>query len=77
MIFIDRFDTEELPEEQLFAYTNVQGNTECVHVSKALSAITFMNDDRDEISEIYCKDIPKLILALQAAYDFKFDGEDK
>ncbi len=74
MIFIDGDDNEDVPEDQRFAYTNSQGNIECVHVSQVLSAITFMNYERDEISEIYCKDIPKLILALQAAYDFKFKG---
>jgi hypothetical protein len=75
MIFVDKDETEDVPEDQRFAYTNCQGDVECVLVSKALSAITFMDDDRDEISEIHCKDIPKLILALQAAYDFKFKGE--
>jgi len=70
MIFVDKDGGEARTVEQ-FAYTNKTGTVEYVEASKEELAVDLLDFDRDKVSNIYYEDIPKLILALQAAYDFK------
>jgi hypothetical protein len=74
MIFVDKNSSEARTVEQ-FAYTNRNGVIEYVEASKEEGAVDLLDFDKDKVSEVYYEDIPKLILALQAAYDFKFKGE--
>lgn len=52
-----------------FKYVNKTGNTEVVQIGSR--CVTLASEWGDVISEIYIEDIPKLIEALQAAYDYK------
>jgi hypothetical protein len=71
MIFVDTIGGEARDVEQ-FAYTNQTGLIEYAEASKQESTVILFDVDKERVSEIYYEDIPKLILALQAAYDFKF-----
>lgn len=59
-----------------FSYMNKDGDIECVdfsyYTSESMSVdLTTLNNSGDPLSSIYISDIPNLIKALQAAYDFK------
>lgn len=58
-------------QEQLdgFSYSNAHGGIEVVKMEKAW--VVFEDDYAAQVSEIYYADIPKLIKALQMAYDYK------
>lgn len=58
---------------QGFSYSNKVGVIEYVemHDWKESNAHVGINDGDEESCYIFKEDIPKLILALQAAYDFK------
>jgi hypothetical protein len=76
MIFVDTTEGKAITEE--FAYTNNLGSVELVCADKNSSSVSLYGADehlRDSLSDIFYEDIPKLILALQAAYDFKFKGD--
>lgn len=70
MIFVDKGNTNN---HEVFAYHNKDGQVEFVeaNISDPTADIRY-GEDSNRLSEIYYEDIPKLILALQAAYDFKF-----
>ena len=60
--------------EEKFGYTNQTGNTEYIEVRASESSVKIVEADGDCVY-IYNEDIPKLIKALQAAYNFA--KEDK
>lgn len=72
MIFVDN-----PVSVQGFAYTNIKGKMEYVNADTLYEHFELLDENNEDISRLYYEDIPKLILALQAAYDFKFKGEDK
>jgi hypothetical protein len=69
MIFVDT--TKGKTCEQ-FGYTSKCNEVEYVEADVNCSQILILRHDGEAINTIYYEDIPKLILALQAAYDFKF-----
>lgn len=71
MIFVDK-ECGVVRTEEKFAYTNKTGNVEYVKAVKDEGSVDLFDFDDDRLNQIYYEDIPKLILALQAAYDFKF-----
>ena len=70
MIFVDN-----PVSVQGFAYTNIKGKMEYVNADTLYEHFELLDENNEDISRLYYEDIPKLILALQAAYDFKFKGE--
>jgi hypothetical protein len=62
-----RVDAEETVSG--FSYENRHGNIECVKLGE--SCVQAIYEDGCEISLFFYEDIPKLIKALQAAYDYK------
>ncbi len=72
MIFVDTTLGKSFEQ---FAYTSRDNNVEYVSADTKLDCVDLLYDNGAELSEIYYEDIPKLILALQAAYDFKMKGE--
>jgi len=54
-----------------FAYTNQDGDIEEVVYDWDMVTIRYGCEDGGSCSEIYINDIPKLIKALQAAYDYR------
>lgn len=71
MIFVDNTEERSKTHER-FAYKNKSDGVELVNANINYPAIEIQNIAGERISCIYYEDIPKLILALQAAYDFKF-----
>lgn len=60
-----------------FGYTNVEGDVEYVEVSENYpDAVVIYNWNHNGLNEVYVKDIPKLIKALQAAYDYTNNKEN-
>ena len=55
-----------------FKYVNKTGNTEVVSLKPRWVSLSTEWDD--VVSDIYIEDIPKLIEALQAAYDYQTTG---
>ncbi len=79
MIFVDNVSQKDVRMWEEFAYKNIHGNIELVNANKSDSFVALMEADeslRESFSRVYYEDIPKLILALQAAYDFKFKGDN-
>jgi hypothetical protein len=79
MIFVDEVTHKEVKMWEEFAYKNNHGNIEVVAANKGDLSVALLEADehlREPLSRIFYEDIPKLILALQAAYDFKFKGDD-
>ena len=70
MIFVDTV-SKDLNSEN-FAYTNIDGDVEYVQADVRENSVDLCEFGHTGLSCVYFKDIPKLILALQAAYDFKF-----
>ena len=67
MIFVDQ---EENRFDGKFGYTNKDGEIEFVKVWLAkVGALADINVD-DKLVSVYAEDIPNLIKALQAAYNF-------
>ena len=73
---LKRVDVEVVQEEITgYSYANKDGSSESVNCGFAQSSakIRLANGDQtgyDEVS-VYLRDIPKLVLALQAMYDLK------
>lgn len=60
-------------EVEGFSYTNINGNVEKVHLNTGLSYVT-LTDIGENDFDVYKEDIPKLIKALQAAYNHVNNG---
>lgn len=73
MIFVDNLNKSGV--EESFAYTSTHDVVEYVYADTNASLVELKDEDGAPLSKIFYEDIPKLILALQAAYDFKFKGE--
>jgi hypothetical protein len=74
MIMVDE-EVDNKTEEK-FGYTNQSGVVEYVLVIKDFEDIVSLRDEfNSELADIYIEDIPKMIKALQAAYNFA--KEDK
>jgi hypothetical protein len=69
-----RVDSEQKGTLEGFSYFNIYNEEEFVTIT--CEEITSIDIDGDSVS-VYDKDIPKLINALQAAYDYKMKGGDK
>lgn len=63
-----RIDIEESQQIDGYSYENLDGMIECISLSNG-SVVEILTEDGSGLHEIYTKDIPKLIIALQAAYD--------
>lgn len=63
-----RIDLDEDAEYEGFSYYNCDGYEE--HVKFGEDIVLYIGDDDAEYP-VYVDDVPKLIKALQAAYDFK------
>lgn len=72
-MFIDIEDNSPAPVEG-YCYTNRDGSMEYVRLGTAnqqFGDTIYIEDNLEQSCEIYTKDIPKLIKALQAAYNHK------
>lgn len=58
-----------------FAFKNKGGAIEFVYVEKFEPDIVSIQLDCEAVACVYLKDVPLLIKALQAAYNFKQQGE--
>jgi hypothetical protein len=56
-----------------WGFTNEYGNVEFVSLN--WETISVCDDEGGKVSDFFIQDIPKLIKALQAAYNFKQQGE--
>lgn len=63
-------DSDEKQITTEWGYTNKHGNLEYVNASGPY-AVSVLCEDSEALHEFYYEDIPKLIKALQAAYDSK------
>jgi hypothetical protein len=72
MIFVDE-PNDNVTEN--FAFRNVNKEVMYVNADTRCTTIDIYDGEGNSKSYLHYEDIPKLILALQAAYDFKFKGE--
>jgi hypothetical protein len=68
---LKRVDTDVETKITGFSYLNQDGCEESVSFNDSSSLTLAVSLDQDSEQWIYKEDIPKLIKALQAAYDFK------
>lgn len=62
--------------EEKFGYINQSGVVEYVSVIKEFEDIVSLRDEfNSELADIYVEDIPKMIKALQAAYNFAMEAK--
>jgi hypothetical protein len=66
-----RVDTEVHGTITAYTYESKTGFEEGVRLNSGLSYATFFVSNGEASVDVYKSDIPKLILALQAAYDHK------
>lgn len=65
-----RVDVNEQEPIEGFCYISGDGEEERVVIDDGNKTIVLQDGDECEVNRIYVSDIPKLILALQAAYDY-------
>jgi hypothetical protein len=73
-IMVDEVD-QKFPDKMEFAFSNQDGDVEYVYLEKGIAHIASIKVTGSDEVEVYFQDIPNLIKALQAAYNFKQQGE--
>jgi hypothetical protein len=73
-IMVDEID-QKSPDKMEFAFRNLDGDVEFVYVKKDMAHIASIKFAGAHEVEVYFQDIPMLIKALQAVYNFKQQGE--
>lgn len=71
-----RVDDSEVTKIEGFVYKNQDGDDECVCIDDPLTVNLMYPCNLNSMSSIYYGDIPNLIKALQAAYDYHRSEKD-